>query len=266
MAVDSGEGDPAKGGDVHMEFTLQSVVKVFNLLIAIRERGEEYVFDRVGREQTTEAFDSPRAFDRLTEKPANPFVNSGALTVVDMLPGRDSDERVHRVVTLLRQMSGNPLLEVNLKVAESEFELGERNRALCYWLRSCGLVSSSVEDLLWTYCRLCAIETDVLDLAKAGACLAKASMTESVEALPAPPTVGVVRGLMLTSGMYGGSGWYACKVGIPAKCGVSGAMIGVVPGSLGIGAYGPALDRTSNSLGGIRLMELLASTFGLSRV
>jgi len=264
VALEMGSDEPVSTGDAGAVFTVQSVVKVFTLLLALRDRGEEYVFERVGREQTVGAFNSFETFGRSTGYPANPFVNSGALAVVDMLEGGDAETRVSRVLELIRTLSDNPAIDVNLDVAAAEFASADRNRAICYFLRSCGLVTAEVEDLLWAYCQMCAIQVTVADLARAGGFLARDSQIASLPDLPPLRDVHGVRRLMLTTGMYVSSGWYSYAVGIPAKCGVSGAMLGIVPGLGGIGVYGPALDDASNSIGGIRMMEALSTALALS--
>lgn len=264
VAIEFGSGNVVSAGDRHTSFTVQSVVKVFTLLLALHDHTEKYVFARVGREQTVGAFDSFETFGRSTKIPVNPFVNSGALTIVDMLQGRDADRRVARVLDLVRTLTGNPEIAVNVDVARSEFARSDRNRALCYFLRSCGLIAGDVEDLLWAYCQLCAIEVSVADLASAGRFLAADSRGRSMDGLPRPAHARTIRRLMLITGMYLDSGKYACAVGVPAKCGISGAMIGVVPGRGGIGIYGPALDGASNSIGGIRLMKLLSEALGVN--
>ncbi len=259
VAVDLGGSQLLRAGSSCGRFSMQSVVKIFTLLLALHDRGESYVFERVGREQAVGAFNSFETLDRTTGTPVNPFVNSGALTVVDMIRGDDAEHRVNRVLQLVRELSGNPTITIDEDLARSELDHSDRNRALGYYLRSSGLVSSDVEDLLWAYCRLCAIEVGVDDLARAGRVLA-GDETSRDNGMPPARDVRTVRRLMLTTGMYAASGEYACRVGVPAKCGVSGATIGIVPGVGGVGIYGPSLDEVFNSVGGLRLMELLSES------
>jgi len=263
VAVDLGGPQLVRAGDSGGRFSLQSVVKIFTLLLALHDRGEAYVFERVGREQGVGAFNSFETFDRTTGIPVNPFVNSGALTVVDMIRGDDADHKVARVLQLVRRLSGNPTITVDDDLARSELDHSDRNRALCYFLRSSGQLSSDVDEVLWAYCRLCAIEVGVDDLARAGRVLSIDAGSSPDDGMPSPRDVRTVRRLMLTTGMYAASGEYACAVGVPAKCGVSGATIGIVPGVGGIGIYGPSLDEESNSVGGLRLMELVADVLGV---
>lgn len=263
VAVDLGGSQPFRAGDTCGRFTMQSVVKIFTLLLALHDRGESYVFERVGRDQAVGAFNSFETFDRTTGVPVNPFVNSGALTVVDMLRGDDPEHKVARVLQLVRSLSGNPTITIDEDLARSELERSDRNRALGYFMRSSGLMSSDVDEILWAYCQLCAIEVGVEDLARAGRVLSDDTWTGQDDGMPPRRDVRTVRRLMLTTGMYAASGEYACRVGVPAKCGVSGATIGIVPGVGGIGIYGPSLDEGSNSVGGLRLMELLSEVLGV---
>jgi len=263
VAVDLGGSQSIRAGDGCGRFSMQSVVKIFTLLLALHDRGESYVFERVGRDQAVGAFNSFETFERTTGIPVNPFVNGGALAVVDMLRGASAQEKVARVLRLVRSVSGNPTIGVDEDLARSELEHSDRNRALCYYLRSSGLMSSDVEDVLWAYCQLCAIEVGVADLARAARVLSDDTWTSRDDGMPPARDVRTVRRLMLTTGMYAASGEYACAVGIPAKCGVSGATIGIVPGVGGIGIYGPSLDEEFNSVGGLRLMELLSEALGV---
>ncbi|MGV0791393.1 glutaminase A [Mycolicibacterium sp. XJ1819] len=258
VAIDLGAQQFLTAGAHDATFSMQSVVKVFTLVLALHHRGERYVFERVGCDQGIGSYNSLETFVEGSGVPVNPFVNAGALVIVDMLPGDDPDTRAKYVVDFVRALARNPTIEVNTRMARSEFELADRNRALGYFLRSQGLVSTGVEELLWAYCQMCAIEVDVVDLARAGRVLADTCDVEVDGRRLRASHLRLVRRLMLFAGMYEASGQYACDVGIPAKCGVSGAMIGVVRNRMGIGIYGPALDPSANSIGGLRLMRFLS--------
>jgi glutaminase len=263
VAIDLGASGVITAGDHTAKFTLQSVVKVFTLLLALHQCGKDDVFKRVGCDQALGSYDSLETFIRGSGVPVNPFVNAGALVIVDMLPGSDPDTRVAHVLRFIRALADNPKISVNVDTARSELMLADQNRALGYFLRSHHLISTGVEDLLWTYCQMCAIEVDVVDLAHAGRMLADRSDVHVMNEVLRASDLRLVRRLMLSTGMYEASGHYACDVGIPAKCGVSGAMIGLVRHQQGIGIYGPALDKSANSIGGLRLMQLLSATFDI---
>jgi glutaminase len=259
VALDLGRNGVITAGDHAARFTLQSVVKVFTLLLALHHHGKEYVFERVGCDQALSSYNSLETFTRGSGVPVNPFVNAGALVIVDMLPGGDPDGRAAHVLAFIRALAGNPTIGVNLDTARSELTLADQNRALGYHLRSHHLISTGIEDLLWAYCQMCAIEVNVVDLAHASRMLAERSDVRVMEQVLKGSHLRLVRRLMLSTGMYEASGHYACDVGIPAKCGVSGAMMGVLRHQQGIGIYGPALDKSANSIGGLRLMQLLSA-------
>ncbi|BDD96369.1 glutaminase [Mycolicibacterium fortuitum subsp. fortuitum] len=259
IAIDLGSEGVVTAGNHRATFTMQSVVKVFTLLLALHYHGKDHVFERVGFDQAVGSYNSLETFIKGSGVPVNPFVNAGALVIADMIPGSDPDSRANHVLEIIRALTGNADIRVNFDVAKSELTLADRNRALGYCLRSHGLISTGVENLLWAYCQMCSIEVDVVDLAAASRVLAGNSDIHVMGQLLDAAHLRTVRRLMLSSGMYEGSGQYACEVGIPAKCGVSGAMIGVVPKEQGIGIYGPALDKFGNSIGGLRLMQLLSA-------
>ncbi|MDV3129651.1 glutaminase A [Mycobacterium sp. 21AC1] len=263
VAVDLGANGVITAGDNGATFTMQSVVKVFTLLLALNYRGKEYVFERVGRDQAVGSYNSLETFIRDSGVPVNPFVNAGALVIVDMLPGHDPDSRAAHVLEFIRALTGNAEISMNIDTARSELLLADQNRALGYCLRSRGLISTGVEELLWAYCQMCAIEVDVVDLAHASRVLAGGSDVHVMGQVLRASQLRLVRRLMLYTGMYEASGHYACDVGIPAKCGISGAMIGVVRHHQGIGIYGPALDKSANSIGGLRLMQLISATLDI---
>jgi glutaminase len=263
VAIDLGGHGVISAGDHGAMFTLQSVVKVFTLLLALHHHGKEYVFERVGFDQASGSYNSLETFTRGSGVPVNPFVNAGALVIVDMLPGDSPDTRASHVLEFIRALAGNPTISVSLDIARSELMLADQNRALGYHLRSHHLIETGIEDLLWAYCQMCAIEVNVVDLAHASMMLADRSDIRVMDETVQGSHLRLVRRLMLSTGMYEASGHYACDVGIPAKCGVSGAMMGVVCHQQGIGIYGPALDKSANSIGGLRLMQLLSATLDI---
>jgi glutaminase len=260
VAIDLGGNGVITAGNHNAKFTLQSVVKVFTLLLALHHHGKDYVFERVGFDQASGSYNSLETFNRESGVPVNPFVNAGALVIVDMLPGDSPDSRALHVQEFICALAGNPMISVNQHTARSELILADQNRALGYYLRSHQLISTGIEDLLWAYCQMCAIEVDVVDLAHASMLLAARSDIRVMDEMLQASHLRLVRRLMLSTGMYEASGHYACDVGIPAKCGVSGAMMGVVGHQQGIGIYGPALDKSANSIGGLWLMHLLSAT------
>lgn len=252
-------------GNVEKRFTLQSVSKILSLAIALADLGVDQVFQKVGMEPTGDPFNSISKLEnnRLT-KPLNPMINAGALTVIDMIKG-DSSQKFERILSLVRQMANNPTIDYSIPVAGSEFETAYLNRALCFFLKQYGFIDTDVEQLLNVYTKQCAIEVNCIELARIGFVLSNRGFDPETgkEVLPADITK-IITTFMVTCGMYNESGEFAIKVGIPAKSGVSGAILGFVPNKIGIGIYGPSLNDKGNSIAGIKLMELLSKKLQLN--
>lgn len=265
-----------RSGDVDVPFTLQSVSKVFSFIVACIERGVGYMLDRVDVEPTGEAFNSIMHLEmRKVEKPFNPFINAGAITVTSMLEGRTSDEKLQPVIELMETMLGyRP--SINVDVYESERDSSMRNRAIGYYLLETGFLESDLNITLETYFKQCSIEVTVDDLAKIGLILAcDGEDPKTGEEIIPRQIARITKALMLTCGMYNDSGKFATYVGIPAKSGVSGGILAVAPPRVreeilpfmdgcGIGVFGPALDEKGNSIAGIRLLRHIAKQWDLS--
>lgn len=245
-------------------FTIQSVIKVITLLMAINEFGEDVTFQRAGSDPAFAAYNSISNYDAEAGRTANPFVNAGALVTLDMITAGKSPGVLERILECVRFLCGNPDISVNMSVADSEYQLSDRNRAIGFHLASHQAISTPVEDLLWLYCQVCSIEVNVIDLARFAYMLSlREGITSDVLSVSGGALT-AVRRLLLAIGMYEESARYAREVGIPSKCGVSGSMIAIIPGVGGVGLYGPALDATGNSLGGIEMMKLLSKHFDIT--
>ncbi|GGA89065.1 glutaminase [Ornithinibacillus halotolerans] len=269
-------GTAVRSGDVDQAFTIQSISKVLSFIIACVEKGVGYVLDRVDVEPTGEAFNSIMHLEmKSLNKPFNPFVNAGALTVTSMLNGNTPEEKLAPILELLEKIIGyRPV--INEQVFRSEFETSARNRAIGYYLLETGFLESDLELTLDTYFRQCSIEITVDDLAKIGLILANDGEDPNNEEEIIPRQVArITKALMLTCGMYDASGKFATYVGIPAKSGVSGGILALAPPRVrntqfpfiegcGIGVFGPALEERGNSIAGIKLLKHIASQWDLS--
>ncbi|WP_188455185.1 glutaminase [Virgibacillus oceani] len=269
-------GMAIRSGDVGIPFTIQSISKVISFIVACMERGVGYMLDRVDVEPTGEAFNSIMHLEmKKPEKPFNPLVNAGAITVTSMLEGRTSDEKLEPIFHLLEHILGyRPAL--NVDVYESERDSSMRNRAIGYYLLEIGFLESDLNITLETYFKQCSIEVTVDDLARIGMIIANdGEDPDSKEEIIPRQVTRIAKALMLTCGMYDASGKFATYVGIPAKSGVSGGIIAIAPprvreeelpfiNGCGIGVYGPALDDKGNSIAGIRLLRHIAKQWDLS--
>ena len=259
------EGKQSWAGDCHQKFTLQSIVKPILLLQALLDNGVEAVQSRVGVEATGKPFDAINEGDRsLDSRHINPMVNLGAIVMCSLIHGESYEERFQRLLALTGLLAGEKL-GVDEAVYRSEKEHGSKNRALAYLLKSYGLLEGDVEEVLDCYFRACSIQVDCRALAHIGAVLSNRGRLPLSNQKIFPSALSrYVNAILMTCGMYNGSGEFAIRVGVPAKSGVAGGIMAVAPTRMGIGIYAPALDRKGNSLAGIQLLERLSRELYLS--
>ena len=260
------EGKHSWAGDCHQPFTIQSVVKPILLLQALLDNGVELVQSRVGVEATGKPFDAINASDQsLDSGHINPMVNMGAIVMCSLIHGGSYEERFQRLLELTRKLAGDESIGVDEAVYRSEKSHGSKNRALAYLLKSYGLLEDDVEEVLDCYFRACSIQVDCRALAHIGAVLSnRGRLPVSNQRIFPSALARYVNAILMTCGMYDGSGEFAMRVGVPAKSGVGGGIMAVVPTRMGIGIYSPALDSKGNSMAGIHLLERLSKELYLS--
>ncbi len=257
-------GPTCAAGDVHQPFVLMSVVKPLLLVFLLEQLGQRAVFAHVGMDPSDQSFHSLSQLRADQGFPRNPMINSGAIALADLLPGRDGTSRCETFRQWLNQISGSQLV-LNEPVLASVRSLpNEANRAIAHLLAESGHLRS-VEAALDTYNQICCLSGTVEDLAKLGVVLAGGVGKFKPQNSPlTPQNLRIVNALMLTCGLYEFSGRFAVRVGLPTKSGVSGAMLSVVPGQGAIACYSPAIDAAGNSVAGLYLLEQLAQTLNLS--
>jgi glutaminase len=257
------DGDLFNAGGHELAFPLQSISKVFSYALALEDHGREAVLRRVGVEPSGDAFNSI-TFDELNGRPYNPMVNAGALATSDLVRGADPEEKLDRVLDLIRRYAGNDRVAVDEDVFRRELGTADRNRATAYLMRSQGMLAGDVEAVLALYLRQCAITVTSRDLAVMAATLANGCVNPLTGERVVSRTVNRdVLTVMYTCGMYDFAGEWAFQVGVPAKSGVSGGIIAVIPGKMGIGVFSPGLDRFGNSVRGVRVCQELSERLGL---
>ncbi|MFT4413937.1 glutaminase A [Fredinandcohnia humi] len=266
IAINYPDGRCFSAGDIEKKISLQSISKVISLALVLMDRGKDYVFERVGMEPTGDPFNSIAKLETTAPaKPLNPMINAGALVVTHMIQGENVEERFKRLLKFIQDLSGDTTVAYSENVARSEFETAFLNRALCYFLKQHGIIKEDVEQLLDLYTKQCAIEMNCLDLARMGIVFAMDGVDpQSGKQIMPVDVARICKTFMVTCGMYNASGEFAIKIGIPAKSGVSGGIMGAVPGKFGIGIFGPALDEKGNSIAGIKLLEFLSKKYQLS--
>ncbi|SET03645.1 glutaminase A [Anaerobranca gottschalkii] len=252
-------------GDVEEKFTMQSISKVFTLMLAIMDNGQDYVFSKVGMEPTGDPFNSIVKLETMNpSKPLNPMINAGAIAISSMIKGKDNDERFKRIVQFLEEIIGEKIT-FNEEVYLSEKATGNRNRAAAYFMKDVGVIQGDVEEILDLYFRHCSLEVNCIQLAKLAGMLANQGVSVVTgKKLVSKEITQLVKSFMVTCGMYNASGEFAIKVGIPAKSGVGGGIMAVVPNKYGVALWGPALDRVGNSIAGVKILEDLSKEFDWS--
>jgi glutaminase len=249
-------------GDVEQQVTIQSISKPFSYGLALEDHGVEAVSARVGVEPTGDPFNSITV-DEASNRPFNPMVNSGAIVATSLVRGATADAKLQRLVDAFGRFVGHDV-GFDESVFQSERESGDRNRAIAYLMRNFGMLDGDVDEMLDLYFRQCSILVTCRDLAVAAATLANRGRNPMTgERALASGYVGNVLSVMQTCGMYDFAGEWTYTVGLPAKSGVSGGVIAVLPGQLGIGVLSPPLDARGNSVRGIEVCRRLAEDFAL---
>ncbi len=262
VATATADGDVNEVGDTGVPFTIQSISKPLLYGLALEDHGIDGVRRRVGVEPSGDAFNAIR-LDEDTHTPLNPMVNAGAITTTGMVRGATAAERLERVLETVGRYVGRPV-EVDEDVYRSEAATGHRNRAIAHLLRNFEVLEGDPEESLDLYFRQCSILVTCRDLAMVGATLANRGVNPVTgERALEERHVAHVLSVMATCGMYDAAGQWLFDVGLPAKSGVAGGVLAVLPGQIGIAAFAPPLDEFGNSVRGVRVCSELSRRFAL---
>jgi len=262
IAVAAIDGAEFAAGDADERFSAQSISKVFTLTLGLRAIGPA-LWERVGREPSGNAFNSLAQLDYENGIPRNPFINAGALVVTDALLGAMDPKA--EILALLREITGVPDIGFDAAVARSEAETGFRNRALAWYLRSFGNLREDVDAVLDVYFHHCAVAMSCRELARAFLHLANGGVSPLTgRAVVNPRQARRINALMMTCGLYDAVGNFAFRVGLPAKSGVGGGIVAVMPGECAVCVWSPALDAAGNSHAGTLALEMFAGGAGRS--
>jgi glutaminase len=249
-------------GDCAQSFTIQSISKPFVYATALADQGRDFVLGKVGVEPSGDAFNSI-SLNPQTGAPMNPMINAGAIATASLVAGNDPEAQWQRIESSMSAFVGHAL-DVDESVYRSESETGYRNRAIAWMLKNFGIIEGEPMASLENYFRQCSVLVDCRDLAFMAATLANGGVhpVTGVRALPAEHVERVLS-VMATCGMYDYAGSWLYEVGMPAKSGVGGGIIAVLPGRFGIGIFSPRLDAKGNSVRGIEVCKQLSRDFGL---
>ncbi|MDP2606451.1 MAG: glutaminase A [Deltaproteobacteria bacterium] len=262
IALVTADGQVYQTGDANHWFTIQSISKPFVYGVALEDQGLDYVLSKVGVEPTGEAFNSI-VFDERRNRPFNPMVNAGAIATTALIKGTGHDQRLARLLGKFSDLAGRPL-SIDHAVYTSERTTGHRNRAIAYLELNFGMIDEPVNEHLDLYFEQCSILVSARDLAVMAATLANNGVNPLTgkRALDEPYVKNVLS-VMYSCGMYDYAGEWSYRIGLPAKSGVGGGIIAVLPGQFGIGTFSAPLDEQGNSWRGIRACEDLSKRFKL---
>jgi len=249
-------------GDCDHEFTIQSICKPFAFQMALEQRGRDETLQRVGVEPSGDAFNSIE-LDPRTMRPYNAMVNAGAIAVASLIKRNPVEAGVQAFVEKMSQAAGRKL-RIDETVLLSESVTGNRNRAIAYLMLNCGIIDAGVDASLHQYFSQCSLLVTCRDLARMAATFANMGVNPLTnERVFDFEYIRDVLTVMFTCGLYDYAGEWAYRVGLPAKSGVGGGIMGVVNRQLGIGVYSPKLDAKGNSVRGIAACKEIASHLGL---
>jgi glutaminase len=263
IAVTTTEGHSYEVGDSRVSVTIQSMSKPFTYGLALQDRGFEAVDGKVGVEPSGEAFNSISLAPG-SGRPLNPMINAGAITSTSLVAGSSAAEREGRVVDFYGRFAGRSL-EVDMEVYESERDTGHRNRAIGHMLRAFGVLEDDPDEALDLYFRQCSVSVTCRDLSLMAGTLANGGVNPLTgDRVLERDLVDRVLSVMTTCGMYDSAGEWVVDVGMPAKSGVGGGVLAVLPGQLGIAVFSPPLDPHGNSVRGVEVCRQISTDLNLN--
>lgn len=245
-------------GETKYSFSIQSISKVYTLALAMEELGASRVFDRVGSEPTGRAFNSVPAVVDMQTHTGNPLVNAGAIATTSLISGRDANEKWNKILAFYSRAAGEKLTLID-EVYQSEAATNAGNKALSMLLAKYERIYADPFESVDVYTKQCSVGVNVIQLARMGATLANNGKNPVTgEQVIKAAHVPYILSTMTMAGLYDGSGGWAWKVGLPAKSGVGGGIVAIVPGKGAIAVFSPRLDEAGNSVKAQRVIEYVA--------
>ena len=254
-------GETYHQNDYQTPFSIQSISKVYIAAIAFSLLGEK-LWKRVGVEPSGTAFNSLVQLEYDKGIPRNPFINAGALVIVDILLSY-FDNPVDEVLRFVRKLAGDDSIKIDEKTALSEMQHGFRNAAMANLIKDFGNIENNVDDILNVYFTICSIEMSTDQLAESFLVFANHGKLNNEKVL----TVSQAKRLnavMQTCGFYDESGEFSFTVGLPGKSGVGGGIVAIYPGEFSIAVWSPRLNSKGNSILGMKALEHFTTLSGLS--
>lgn len=255
------DGQVYEVGDTRQAFTIQSISKPLTYGIALQDSGKETVLSKVWMEPSGEPFNSI-SLDP-SGRPLNPMINAGAIATTGLVEGKTTRQKVNRILDTFSRYAGREL-SIDREVSRSESETGHRNRAIAYMLRNFDIFTEDPMPSLEAYFQQCSILIHCRDLAFMGATLANDGVHPVTgQRAIIGDYVENVLSVMASSGMYDAAGEWLYNVGMPAKSGVGGGILAVLPGQLAVAVFSPRLDARGNSARGIAVCRELSTRYHL---
>ncbi|GAA1819199.1 glutaminase [Brevibacterium celere] len=263
VALTTVEGRTYAAGDSDVELTIQSMSKPFAYAAALTDRGTTFVDGRIDIEPSGEAFNE-LSLETGTYRPKNAMINAGAITAHSLLVGEGAsrDQRVERALAFFSTLAGRQL-RIDETIYESELETADRNLSIAHMLHNYGIIEDDAHEAVEGYTAQCSILVTVSDIATMAATLATGGVQPVTgERVIAKPVARQTLSAMAAAGMYDAAGSWFSDVGIPAKSGVAGGLLGALPGQVGLGAFSPRLDEHGNSVRGVELFSRMSKDMG----
>lgn len=263
ISVATIDGKIYGAGDYQHSFSIQSISKIFGLVMAMNRIGDS-LWERVRMEPSGLPFNSIIQLQSEKGIPRNPVINAGALLVSDVLTSHFSASKL-AFLTFVRSLAGNESITIDNQVYSSELKHGHLNAALAHLMKSFGNIEAEIPDVLSHYFTQCSISMTCEQLAKSLLFLANRGVNPITQERICTARDGhKINAILSTSGMYDQSGEFAFSVGLPAKSGVGGGIVAIVPGYGVICAWSPPLNNYGNSVVGMNLVARIADELGLS--
>jgi glutaminase len=251
-------------GDIDYAFSIQSISKVFTLALAMQELGAKNVFERVGSEPTGRPFNSVSAVVDMPTHTGNPFVNAGAIATTSLISGENEDAKWSKILAFYAKAAGEPLKLID-EVYKSEAATNQGNRALAALLLKYDRIYADPLESVDIYTKQCSVGVNVKQLAQMGATLANKGVNPVTgKRVMKEEDIPHILATMTMAGLYDGSGGWAWLVGLPAKSGVGGGILAIVPGKGAIAVFAPPLDEAGNSVKAQKVIAYVADKLDLN--
>ena len=246
-------------GDVNYSFSIQSISKVFTLALAMEQLGPNKVFEKIGSEPTGRPFNSPLAVVDMTTHTGNPFVNAGAIATTSLISGKDAEGKWNKILGFYSKAAGEKLALID-EVYKSEAATNTGNKALSMLLAKYDRIYADPFESVDIYTKQCSVGVNATQLARMGATLANNGINPATgEQVVKREDIPHILSTMMMAGLYDGSGAWAWHVGLPAKSGVGGGIVAIVPGKGAIVVFAPPLDEAGNSVKAQKVIEYVAN-------